>query len=115
MKKIKLAGIYKLTHIPTEHYYIGMSVDIFSRWGSHYSDSKKNIHSSNLDLSDPTQWKFEVLEYCSITEFKKDNPTLKGNKLTSLFRGLLLRREKHHMSNHSVTYALNKNNKYFQN
>lgn len=115
MRKIKLGGIYRLTHIPSECYYIGLSVDIFGRWSSHYHESKTGTHSSGLDFSDPTDWKFEILEYCSISEFKKNNPDLKGKKVEQGYRNLLLGREKLHMSKHSVTYALNKNKKYFQN
>jgi len=117
MIKIKLAGIYKITHIPTEQYYIGMSVDIFNRWRGHYTDIKITRHSSPRFMllwneTDPTEWKWEILEGVSLTAFKIDSG-LKGKKLEAGFRQHLLRLEKSWMSKHSKTFALNKNNKHF--
>jgi hypothetical protein len=115
MRRVKLAGIYRLTHKPSECYYIGKSLDIFSRWSNHYIDSKQGKHSSGLDMSTPTDWVFEVIEYCSKTEFRKLHPDFKGKTLDREFNRFLLGREKYHMSNYSITYALNKDNKDFAN
>lgn len=113
MRKIKLGGIYRLTHVPSECYYIGLSVDIFGRWSSHYHESRTGTHSSGLDFSNPTDWKFEILEYCSKTDLR-NSTGYKGKKLDQEYRNLLLGREKYWMNKHSVTYALNKNKKYFE-
>lgn len=115
--KCKLAGIYKITHLPTEQYYIGMSVSIFERWQNHYTGLKTKKHSSTkfMELwidSDPIDWKFEILESISLTQFRTDNK-LKGKVLESAFRKYLLLRERYHMSLHSITYCLNKDSKYF--
>lgn len=112
MRKIKLGGIYRLTHIPSECYYIGLSSDIFGRWGNHYHEAKMGKHSSQLDFSDPTEWRWEILEYCSKTQLR-ESTGYKGKKLDQEYRNLLLGKEKFHMSQHSVTYALNTNKKYF--
>jgi hypothetical protein len=111
--KIKLSGIYMILHGKSEHYYIGLSQDIFSRWQNHYTDLKMNRHSSTKlqdlfnqtgDISDFT---FTILEYVSITDAKKSGFTKDG------FRKLLLMKEKEHMRNHSINFSLNKDDKYF--
>ena len=116
-KNRKLAGIYKIEH-NTGMYYIGMSVDIFGRWSSHYHTIKLKKHSSvafmelwNATIA--TEWTFSVLEVCSLSEFRYTNK-LVGKASVQPFRSHLLRREKWQMSQHSITYALNKANKHFQ-
>ena len=117
MRKIKFAGIYKILHIPTGQYYIGMSVDIFSRWSSHYTAIKCTNHSSILFMNlwnstEPTEWQFTILEPLSITAFKLSSG-LRGKGLTNGFRKHLLFNERKWMSEYSITYALNKDTKYF--
>jgi len=117
MLRKKLAGIYKITHTPTEQYYIGMSVDIFNRWASHYTDIKISRHSSTalLELwneSTPTEWKWEILEHVSLSQFKQERK-LKGKALEQAFRNHLLTLEKKWMKLHSSTFSLNKNKKHF--
>jgi len=117
MIKVKLSGIYIITHEPSGKYYIGMSRDIFSRWGSHYGSIKTAAHSStsfmNLFLqSDITDWSFRILESHSFTKYKKDN-SLSGQAAVSAFRTFLLTREKYVMSLYSKNFCLNKNNKHF--
>jgi hypothetical protein len=94
-----------------------MSVDIFQRWSSHYTSLKSLSHSSPKfkDLwnsTNPTEWQFNILEVCSITEFKNETK-LKGAALEKGFRQLLLRTERKWMSNYSKTFCLNKDDKYF--
>lgn len=101
----------------TEEYYIGMSVDIFGRWGSHYSDIKMSKHSSPKlvklwNSSQITDWEFKILEVISKTDYKKQTG-FKGKKFNDSFRTLLLNKEREHMKLYSATYALNKDNKYF--
>lgn len=116
MRRIKLAGIYKIEHI-SGYYYIGMSVDIFTRWSSHYNDIVMDKHSS-IELkelwlkSKPSEWIFSILEYVSISEYKRLSK-MKGKELESGFRKLLLDKEKEWMKKHSINYSLNKNKKYF--
>lgn len=117
MIKIQISGIYKITNKITEEYYIGMSVDIFSRWSSHYTDIKMKKHSSTkfMELwnkSNPTDWTFEILECVSKTNVKLEC-NLKGKAFDTYFRRILLKKEKEHMKLYSKTYALNKDNKSF--
>jgi len=117
MYKIKIAGIYKIEH-KSGFYYIGKSSDIFSRWSSHYTDIKKNKHSSTLFMnlwtsSEPIEWTFTILEYHSITEFKSINPGLKGAELKKQFNRYQLQREKQVMKGFSINWSLNKDNKHF--
>jgi len=111
--KIKLSGIYMILHKKSEHYYIGMSVDIFSRWQSHYTDLRMNKHSSDKlqqlfnESCNISEFSFIVLEYVSITDAKKNGFSGDG------FRKLLLIKEKEHMKNHSINFCLNKSNKHF--
>ena len=117
MFNIKMAGIYKIENIQTGYYYIGLSVDIFSRWGSHYTSIKSNKHSSTAftkhwNETEPTEWFFSILEYISLTDYKKEHQ-LKGKALESSFRKHLITKEREHMSKYSVNWALNKDIKYF--
>ena len=114
--KIKLASIYKIEHI-SGYYYIGMSIDTFSRFSSHYTDIKMLNHSSisfqNLFNSTRIEdWTFSILEYISLTDHRLQTK-LKGKPLQDSFRKLLLKKEKEWMKKHSINFCLNKNNKSF--
>jgi len=114
--KIKLAGIYKITH-SSGYYYIGKSVDIFSRWQSHYTSLKLKKHSSPSFLklwnnSKIEDWTFEIIFYISKNDFK-NNTSLKGKPLDKAFDKYLLAMEKTFMKKYSVNFALNKMNKSF--
>jgi hypothetical protein len=118
MRKIKLAGIYKILHKPSKQYYIGMSVDIFGRWSGHYTDIKMTRHSSPrfMELwnnTDPTEWQFSIIENVSITVFKIESK-LKGKGLVSGFRKHLLEKERYWMSKHKLSLALNADCKWFK-
>lgn len=115
-KQIPIAGIYKIEHI-SGYYYIGCSKNCIERWGSHYSNIKLKKHSSTefeslWNDTEPSEWSFSILEYVSITEYKKVSQ-LKGKPLEISFRRHLLKLEKEMMSKYSITYSLNKNKKYF--
>ena len=116
--KIKMAGIYKIENIETGYYYIGYSIDIFgSRWSSHYTLIKTGKHSSpkfqEMWLkTKPEDWRFSVLKYVSITEYKKIHQ-LKGKSLETSFRRHLLQCEKEIMQTYSKNFALNKDDKHF--
>lgn len=115
MYNIKAAGIY-LIEIG-DYYYLGMSVDIFSRWKSHYTSLKLNKHHSPKLQEMFNEFglegmSFKVLEYISITEFKKESKK-KGKALTDEFRKHLLKKEKQWMSNYSINFSLNASNKNF--
>lgn len=114
--QIKLAGIYKIEHI-TGYYYIGLSVDIFNRWSSHYTNIKNLKHSSTEFQtlwvnSKPSDWSFSILEYVSITEYKKQSQK-RGKSLDADFRKYLLKLEKQWMFKYSINYCLNKDKKHF--
>jgi hypothetical protein len=116
MNRIKLSGIYKIQH-SSGYYYIGMSKCVFSRFSGHYTDIRKCRHSSPAFMSlwlnsTPSEWIFQILEYTSITEFKKVSG-LKGKALSLGFGRHLRILEKRHMSEHSVNWALNKDRKHF--
>lgn len=117
MIKIKLAAIYKIEHI-SGYYYVGMSVSCLDRWQSHYTDLIFNRHSSTdfQNLFNSTRiedWTFSILEYISTTNLKAQTK-LKGKLFDTYLRGYLLQREKFHMSQHSINFALNKNKKHFK-
>lgn len=116
MFKVKMAGIYKIEHI-SGYYYIGMSVDIFSRWSSHYTSIKMKTHSSTAFMelwnsTNPPEWSFSILENISITTHKEETK-LKGKPFENSFRKLLLDKEKEHMKLYSINFSLNKSNKHF--
>ena len=111
-----MAGIYKIEHV-SGYYYIGMSVDIFSRWSSHYTSIKMKSHSSTAlmelwNSTNDTDWSFTILEHISLTDYKKET-NLKGKSLENSFRKLLLDKEKEHMKLYSINFSLNKSNKHF--
>lgn len=115
MFKIKCGGIYIISC--NGYYYIGMSVDIFSRFGSHYTQLKMNKHSSKkfqtlFNNTKIEEWTFGILEYISLTEFK-GRTGLKGKALENGYRKFLLIKEKEWMSKYSINYSLNENNKNF--
>jgi hypothetical protein len=117
MVKIKLPGIYKIEHI-SGYYYVGMSVDIFSRWESHYTEIRMKTHSSTelMELwnrTDPSEWTFTILEYVSVTKWKSELVRVKKEDLKTLFRRYLLNREKDWMRKYSRNFALNKDKKNF--
>lgn len=117
MFKIKLCGIYKITHIKSGEYYIGMSVDIFSRFQGHYTLLKQGRHSSIklqklFNQSKINDFRFEIISIISKTDVK-DKFKMKGKQLDSLLRKILLQEEKNMMQQYSKTYALNQNDKWF--
>lgn len=116
--KIKLAGIYLIVHKESGMFYLGKSVDIFSRWSSHYTSLRFNKHSSKKfqQLWNKTKiedWEWKIINYQSITEFKKNNPELKNKLVDKSFSKHLLQVEKMEMKNYSINLSLNSDNKHF--
>ena len=115
MIKVKAAGIYIIEI--GEYYYIGKSVDLFSRWQSHYTQLKLQTHHAR-ELQDMfnqiglTGTTFRVLEYVSLTEFKR-NHQFKGKDLKLQFSRHLDRAERGWMKTHSINFSLNTDKKYF--
>lgn len=115
MIRIKLACIYIISI--GEYYYIGKSLDWFGRLNSHYTLLKQGKHHSpklqslynELGIEN---FSFRVLEYVSLTEFKKASK-MKGKQLNKEFNKYLLMREKWWMSQYSINFSLNKDNKNF--
>jgi hypothetical protein len=63
------SGIYKITNLTNQKFYIGSSVNIYNRFHTHSTKLKKNVHSSrHLQASYNKYGKdnfiFEVIEYC---------------------------------------------------
>ena len=118
MRKIRLAGIYKILHLPTGLFYIGYSSDVFTRWANHYMDCRQLKHSSTefqtlLLTTSIEEFTFNIIEYCSIQNYRKIS-ALKGKPLELGFKKYLLEREQFHMSNHLIEFSLNKNKKHFK-
>ncbi len=116
MYKIKLGGIYGIFHKETGQYYIGSSVDIFSRWQNHYTLLITGKHHSPelqelFNQSTINDFEFIVLKYISRTELR--NKGLKGKLLEDSYRKLLLLEERNVMKVWSINLCLNKNKKYF--
>ena len=71
-----ICGVYKLTHKPSGKFYIGSSTDIKQRHHIHKSLFKhgknhaklQEVHNTTGQLTD---WKLEVLEICSVKQFKR--------------------------------------------
>lgn len=65
-----ISGIYKITNLATNEFYIGSSKNIESRWAYHKAKFKSNEETSNklyLDFKKfgLENFKFEILEKCS--------------------------------------------------
>jgi hypothetical protein len=115
MIKIRLSGIYKITI--GEYYYIGKSLSIYDRWQGHYTKLKQGTHhspelQSKYNELGVTSLTFSILEYVSITDYKKVSQ-MKGEQLKLQFNRHLLNLEKKWMKLHSINFALNKNNRDF--
>lgn len=87
MKKVyHESGIYKITNIKTDDYYIGSAVDITNRWYRHKKDLRKNKHHSIILLRawikyGENSFQFSVLENCGIDELEsKENFYIKKLK-----------------------------------
>lgn len=122
---IPCSGIYKIENKKTGLVYIGLSVDIFSRFSQHYSNMKMNKHSSpklsdDLSIYGIESFTFEVLEYVSKTKLRLEYKSrLDGNKFElklfeKFFKLYLLQLEKKWMSKYSINNCYNKNNKSFK-
>lgn len=115
MLKIKLAGIYIIEI--DDYYYIGKSVSIFDRWSNHYCSLKLNKHHSPK-LQDKFNeigvlgMTFRVLEYVSLSDWKKVNK-VKGKTAILAFSRFLVHKEREWMNKYSINFALNNDNKYF--
>jgi hypothetical protein len=115
MLRVKIGAIYKISI--GEYYYIGMSTDCGNRINSHLTDLHLNKHSS-INLQNMfnefgfTSLKFEILEYISKTDVKKETG-LKGKEFETYYRKLLLKKEKLHMNMYSINFSLNSQNKSF--
>lgn len=115
MIRVKCAAIYKISI--GDYYYIGMSVDVFGRFQSHYTSLSLNKHSSPelqkaFNENNIKDFTWQILEYVSRTKYK-NFVKLKGKEFDDYFRKILLEKERYHMSLHSNNFALNKDKKYF--
>lgn len=117
MFKVRLSGVYQITHLPSGKFYIGESIDIYSRWASHHTSLSLNRHSSPLfqilwDNSTPKEWTWTIISIFSKTEFRLDSG-LKGKKLELGFKQELRKLERQEMGIKDKSKSLNNNNKYF--
>ena len=63
------SGIYKITNLTNNKFYIGSAVNIKNRWSSHKSELKRNVHKNrhlqrSWNKHDESLFKFEVLFTC---------------------------------------------------
>lgn len=63
------SGIYKITNLISEKFYIGSAIKLNSRWLNHKSFLRRNKHQNfrfqaSWNLHGEAAFKFEVLEYC---------------------------------------------------
>jgi hypothetical protein len=113
--KIKCGGIYIIEI--SDYYYVGKSTDVFMRWSQHYMALKLGKHHSpklqekfnEIGIVGAT---FRVLEYISITDFRKTCES-KGKALNSAYNRYLLMKEKEWMSRYSKNWCLNNYDKWF--
>lgn len=114
-RKIKCGGVYLIE--VGEYFYIGKSTNVFDRWNSHYGSLVMGNHSSPLLQEKFNEvgingLRFSVLEWVSLTEYKKTTG-YKGEELKVNYNKYLLIKEKDWMRRWGVNFALNKMNKHF--
>lgn len=90
---MKITGIYKITNIITNDFYIGSSKDIHNRWRQHRWHLNKNKHKNSYlqnawNKYGANSFKFEVLEECL------------------LLKKLILEREQYYMDSLKPVYNL---------
>lgn len=75
LRKINTSGVYRITNIITEDFYIGSSIEIENRWCNHKSSAKTYRQGGRWRVSHLYQamqkygidnFKFEVLEECRL-------------------------------------------------
>mgnify|MGYP002066606703 CR=1 FL=1 len=65
--------IYKLTHIPSGHFYIGQTIDLKKRFRAHLSCLIRNHHHTPIQEhfnGNTDEWKIRALRYCEEEELK---------------------------------------------
>lgn len=74
MRGRKFPAIYKITHIPTGHFYIGKSTNVCERWHSHLSQFFASKHTQQMqelwDSSHYDNWTFQILKICKVKELE---------------------------------------------
>lgn len=67
-----MIGIYKITCIVTDEFYIGQSRNIEHRWEQHRKNWRVNLHTRKMqncyNLHGEDAFTFEVLELCTIQQ-----------------------------------------------
>jgi hypothetical protein len=115
MIQARIAGIYRIS--VGDYFYLGKSINIFSRWHSHTTSLIMNKHHSpemqqRYNTEGLTSFRFEILETVSLSLYRKET-LLKGKELEKAFNRLLLDKEKDWMNRHSINFCLNKDKKHF--
>lgn len=69
MRKVKISGIYRILNTLNNKFYIGSSVDIYTRWSVHKHKLFSNKHNSiklqrAWNKYGEQHFKFEILEIC---------------------------------------------------
>lgn len=67
-KNVKRAGIYKISNLITNKFYIGSAKSLYNRWTKHISDLNLNKHAnkylqSSWNLHGSENFKFEIIEF----------------------------------------------------
>lgn len=69
---LKISGIYKITNIINNKFYIGSSVNIYYRLKRHYSDLKRGIHQNKYLLNSYIKYGEESFIVSIIEEISND-------------------------------------------
>lgn len=95
MRKAPISGIYRITQVSTGLFYIGSSIDIFTRWRQHkYAFSKPGSKGANPRLTEAwnicgeSDFLFEIIETCEPT------------------KAILLEREQHYIDTLKPTFNI---------
>src|SRR4051794_9917631 len=67
---MRISGIYKITNINNNKFYVGSAYYIKGRWGKHRSQLRRNIHKNKYlqnawNKNGETSFVFEILEECA--------------------------------------------------
>lgn len=71
---LKKCGIYKITNLLTDQFYIGKSKNIQTRWYQHKTEAKKNNYNllySDMNTFGIENFKIEVIEECKESELNQ--------------------------------------------
>mgnify|MGYP000886959842 CR=1 FL=1 len=77
-ESLTIPGVYQIVNKLNGHKYIGSSINIWTRWGRHLSDLRKNKHDNNYlqnawNKYGEDNFEFGVLLFCDAAVFQVMN------------------------------------------